>query len=62
MKDIKFNFFTIEELNRKESVNGVVDCHISDDVNFKMFCANNDCAISRRFFWNNFYEKKPLGL
>ena len=27
-----------------------------------MFCANNDCAISRRFFWNNFYEKKPLGL
>jgi len=62
MNDSKFNFFTLEELNQKESVNGVVDCHISDNVSFKMFCANNDCAVSRRFFWNNCYEKKTLGL
>ena len=62
MNDRKFNFFTLEELNQKESVNGVVDCHISDNVSFKMFCANNDCAVSRRFFWNNCYEKKTLEL
>lgn len=27
-----------------------------------MFCANNDCAVARRFFWNNCYEKKTLEL
>jgi FkbM family methyltransferase len=62
MNDSKFNFFTFDELNQKENVNGVVDCHISDNVSFQMFCANNDCAVARRFFWNNCYEKKTLEL
>ena len=57
MNDSKFNFFTFDELNQKENVNGVVDCHVSDNVSFQMFCANNDCAVARRFFWNNYYEK-----
>ena len=37
MNDSKFNFFTLEELNYKERVNGVFDCHISDNVSFKCF-------------------------
>ena len=56
------NFYGIEELNQKAPVNQIVNCHVSDEVQFKMVCANNDCAISRRFFWNNCYEQKTLEL
>ena len=60
MKKNAFNFYTLEELNQKETVNEIVDCYVHDDVHFKMLCANNDCAISRRFFWNNCYERITL--
>ena len=60
MKKNIFNFYTLEEINQKETVNEIVDCYVLDDVHFKMLCANNDCNVSRRFFWNNCYEKKTL--
>jgi len=60
MRKNTFNFYTLEELNQKKAVNEIVDCYVLDDIYFKMLCANNDCAVSRRFFWNNCYEKKTL--
>lgn len=62
MNKNKFHFYSLEELNKKEKVNGIVNCYISEDIQFKMLCANNDCSVSRRFFWNNCYEKKTLDL
>ena len=62
MQKKDFNFYGLEELNQKEAVNGIINCYISEEVHFKMICANNDCAISRRFYWNNCYEKKTLDL
>jgi len=62
MKKKHINFYGIEELNQKAPVNQIVDCHVADEVQFKMVCANNDCAVSRRFFWNNCYEQKTLEL
>jgi FkbM family methyltransferase len=62
MQKKNFNFYGLDELNQKEAVNGLIDCYVSEEVEFKMVCANNDCAVSRRFYWNNCYEKKTLDL
>jgi len=53
MKKNTINFYTSEEINQKETVNEIVDCYVLDDVHFKMLYENNDCLVSRRFFWNN---------
>jgi hypothetical protein len=57
MKKNVLNFYTLEELNQKETVNEIVDCYVHDDVHFKMLCANN---ISEAISGINVWEKSIL--
>ena len=58
----KSNSFNISELQKLPKFYNWVNCHVTDDIDFRMCLGGGDDGVAMRFFWNGGYEKFSLKL